>query len=1704
MAGTPAAVLNVLVRVENGQATAALAETETQLGATGAEAKAMGAATTKSGGALRKLGTAAKLGGAALAVGFVVEAKKSVEVTQDLAKTTWGLHKNLGFTTKSASGLASVLKARGIDSNKAQIAFKALATQVKAAGDGSATSKQLFDELGISQKQLAKNSHDLGALMPAIAKGLDNVGAGATRTADAQKLFGRGALTLLPILRDGAKAYRDQIDLVNEYGAVLKGKALKNQVDLIASTRESKIAWQGFQVQLASEVTPTLLKVNKQFQHIARIMADDSLTKDQKFSKVAHIIQQDFDKVLQFILDLIPKIASNVGKTAPKVAVAFVQGFLDADIWGKLALGAWVATKFGLTKKVFQKIGTKVAAVLGTEIAAGEGAAAAGTTFGGVLGPAIGVAAAAAAGVWFEKKFHPIKNLLTDTRDTTDLLGGRKKEVMADLKDLRDMTHAEQLKMVKDAKADGSATAQAWIKAYHKLKESTSHDGDDFAHHAAANSKKAADAASKAANQTKAATEQTNAALGKAKNKVDDTTRASKQDFDGLASNVKQNSGKVADSVTTNFNKAQQDAQGATTKIKARTAQHLGETAATAKKRGKDVYKGVGIPVLNLATTVMAGMQNIGDNTNKALDALGVKKAIKFVLGSVKKAAGLKEGGVVKAAKGALVGGSGDQDTVPLHIGGQLAAMVQPGELVSVANRPTTNALMAANDTMKPMARRGGGRVPRLKGGGKAGGSPYRYPLGKGAVFTELDMGVDYAGAGVALGAIGSGRIVNPSDYFASAGYGAGGFAYKMDAGRPAGYSPASDTIYMYESLKRTPAASGHFAAGEIIAHITNAIEMGFAAPNSTGQPLAAYIGEDVSDAGRHGPGGTRSGQAFQKFIGDLASGAGVMAGTMGPGGKPWKNIAREILRGPGAWGDVGQGALDEVWRAANAYGRKQVGGGAAGVPKSLPPSLRKYNQTYPSAVYPSAAWSGLFRMPPSKVAELAEWAGGGQVPGWTMERVSTGEGDLRPGSESTDGGYGMWGYTPSAAGIVLGHPGPDAHNPIIDAQIMAAMYKANPGGAPPSTAIWHGWPGGDPQAHYQGPMLKLGGILKRLATGGVVYGPGGGGGGSGIVQYLHDLASGTGLFESGRLAGLTTAFRRQVDDTTLNLPFLGGVTQLYGKGIDVDVANANVADKMDARLEGKYDGLSPALDDALQMVDVARALGTVKTGKEEFDMLKGVLLGPGGVNVYKLLPAKAKAALDMLDSMGYLNPAMYKNKSELEWLTDELDKMLGMRNAVLQSAISINGDPARGEGGGWLGMLRHWEEVGLQRAGAWGGLARVDAKTLDNIAQELKARVENKQGHVEEQRKWLGKNSIRLKDSVGGKVYDRIKSWGLDADASSHTVSWPDSPDWQKIENHIGDLRPELAKDQTAANAKDVPLEDWWSHVYRLKVFRDELTSAQGRQKLLKAPPGSDLWNKNDNDAIIRNRADRIRWRTRLGYLLGDPSYNQAQGDRSYWGGPADDAGAGNIAGRSALHAVQRKIQDLNQWQPPGGYSTVAPDKPEAMLADLQGLITNYRFYQKLPPWGTLQGQIFDVQDMVEHWFDDHPPKWDTGVFHDVDTGGVSDNSAALLGLSQQMLESAQRQLAVYDAQRPVFAPFAGSFDKGGTVPGPVGSPQMALVHGGETITPPDAGTPGDAGVQVHLHFANGMEWLSEFVSAEVRSHGRTVSSHVRRSVNG
>jgi hypothetical protein len=192
----------------------------------------------------------ASLGAAAAAL------KSSVATVETLAKGTAQLSRATGLDNTTASEWVSITKVRGIEAKQLTIGFVSLARNMKAAAAGSKASADAFKELGVSQEAIKRG--DAPAVLRQVSDAFSKLPDGANKAALAQRLFGKQAQTLLPLLNDGSKALKEQLGLAKTYGATLDKGGTESALKAVAAQRELKLAWTGVQVVLGTKVVPAL------------------------------------------------------------------------------------------------------------------------------------------------------------------------------------------------------------------------------------------------------------------------------------------------------------------------------------------------------------------------------------------------------------------------------------------------------------------------------------------------------------------------------------------------------------------------------------------------------------------------------------------------------------------------------------------------------------------------------------------------------------------------------------------------------------------------------------------------------------------------------------------------------------------------------------------------------------------------------------------------------------------------------------------------------------------------------------------------------------------------------------------------------------------------------------------------------------------------------------------------------------------------------------------------------------------------------------------------------------------------------------------------------------------------------------------------------------------------------------------------------
>jgi len=184
--------------------------------------------------------------------------RESVNDVESLARSTIKLQAITGQDAKTASSWIQIAKQRGISAQQLSRGFVTLEKNQTKAAAGSKTQAEAFRSLGISQEALKRSSPN--QLILQVADGMNRLGPGAKRAAAAQALFGRAGVSLIATLSGGSQKLRDQLQIVQRYGASLDQHGVRNAMKLVAEQRKLNFAMDGLKVTVGQAVIPLLTK----------------------------------------------------------------------------------------------------------------------------------------------------------------------------------------------------------------------------------------------------------------------------------------------------------------------------------------------------------------------------------------------------------------------------------------------------------------------------------------------------------------------------------------------------------------------------------------------------------------------------------------------------------------------------------------------------------------------------------------------------------------------------------------------------------------------------------------------------------------------------------------------------------------------------------------------------------------------------------------------------------------------------------------------------------------------------------------------------------------------------------------------------------------------------------------------------------------------------------------------------------------------------------------------------------------------------------------------------------------------------------------------------------------------------------------------------------------------------------------------------
>lgn len=163
-----------------------------------------------------------------------------------------------GMSTEMLSGLSHAAKISGADFGAIQKSMKTFSGAAFEAGEGLESYKRYFDALGITVTDNSGKLKDLNDLFLEAADGLAKMENSTQRAALAAKLFGRGGLTLMPMLREGTAGIRKLMEEARELGIVWSQEDTVAAAEFQDAVERLRASMRGLSKTMLIQLVPVL------------------------------------------------------------------------------------------------------------------------------------------------------------------------------------------------------------------------------------------------------------------------------------------------------------------------------------------------------------------------------------------------------------------------------------------------------------------------------------------------------------------------------------------------------------------------------------------------------------------------------------------------------------------------------------------------------------------------------------------------------------------------------------------------------------------------------------------------------------------------------------------------------------------------------------------------------------------------------------------------------------------------------------------------------------------------------------------------------------------------------------------------------------------------------------------------------------------------------------------------------------------------------------------------------------------------------------------------------------------------------------------------------------------------------------------------------------------------------------------------------
>lgn len=300
----------------------------------GKEVDKAGDQSEDAGGKLKKVGQIAKEVGKAMAAAMaaigtaaIAAGKKLWDMSNQVAEAGDAIDKTsqkIGISAESYQEWDYVFQRCGADVNGLQTGMKKLSGVITDAASGSASAADKLAAVGLSIKDLNGKSQD--EQLSIVIGALQQMEAGAERTAAANDLLGKSAVDMAAVLNMSAEETQALIDEAHDYGMVMSNEAVAASATFEDSLTKLKGTMGGLKNRMVGELLPGISMI---MDGLSDLVAGNEAAGEELKNGVGSVIETVMEMIPQAV-ELISMIAAAILQAAPAIIQALAQGIITA------------------------------------------------------------------------------------------------------------------------------------------------------------------------------------------------------------------------------------------------------------------------------------------------------------------------------------------------------------------------------------------------------------------------------------------------------------------------------------------------------------------------------------------------------------------------------------------------------------------------------------------------------------------------------------------------------------------------------------------------------------------------------------------------------------------------------------------------------------------------------------------------------------------------------------------------------------------------------------------------------------------------------------------------------------------------------------------------------------------------------------------------------------------------------------------------------------------------------------------------------------------------------------------------------------------------------------------------------------------------------------------------------------------------------